>query len=548
MNMNPFLRTFILSCLLAIFLSACGSMDMVQEPEVEVSADVQLPHKVAVLPFVNATSNPEAAVIVRKMFYNFFSSLNYLDNEPTFVDEKLKKKGAYRKVSSGIDISPQKLGRILGVDAIIFGEVLSLGKTYAVLYSDAEASLRARMVSCYTGETIWQLEHKAYLRAGDVPLSITGLAAALVKTAISHQHATVVEAASKLCMQMVATVPNRSQLTDNPPRIEAMVHNGAGILLSPGDQLKVVLIGDKNAIAGWSVPPLVENSPMEEKEPGVYYATYRIKPQDRLPYGRLTGYLRSKKGAQSQWGDILGPVSIGEPTVLPSVINQNLVLVSDKSPYLVKDALLVMPGTKLTIEPGTVLWFRKFGMVVKGELQIMGTADNPVRMAGMGQSGWKGILFDGSRADNSISYCTISNAEFGCKASDSKVTFDHCLLQDNRWGIVLDEATAAIEKSLIRTSEKTGISGRNSQLLVKGSTISENGSGGILLENSEIRLEQNNISNNGGWAIKIVDGKDPVQASHNWWGGENSNPEKMIIGPVVIQPVLEKPVDIHMLE
>ncbi|MEK6194942.1 MAG: DUF799 family lipoprotein, partial [Deltaproteobacteria bacterium] len=384
-----------------------------------------------------------------------------------------------------------------GVDAIIFGEVLSLGKNYAVFYSDTEASLRARMVSCYTGETIWRLEYTAYLRAGDVPLSITGLAAALVKTAISHNLATVVQAASKLCRQMVSTIPNRSELTENPPRIEAMVHNGAGILLPPGSQLKVVLIGDKNAIADWSVPPLIENLPMEEREPGMYYATYRIKPQDRLPYGRLTGRLRSKKGTQSQWVDILGPVTIGEPTVLPPVVSRDLLLRSDKSPYLVEDALVVMPGAKLTIEPGTVLWFRKFGMVVKGELQVMGTSDNPVRMAGMGPSGWKGILLDRSQSDNTISYCTISTAEFGFKASGSKVTFEHCLLQDNKWGIVLDETTADIENSLIRTSEKTGISGRNSQLLVKGSTISENGSGGLLLENSQTRLAQNNISNNG---------------------------------------------------
>jgi hypothetical protein len=47
-----------------------------------VSDGSQLPHKVAILPFANHTSNPVAATVVRKMFYNFFSSLNYLDLEP----------------------------------------------------------------------------------------------------------------------------------------------------------------------------------------------------------------------------------------------------------------------------------------------------------------------------------------------------------------------------------------------------------------------------------------------------------------------------------
>ncbi len=548
MFLNRLLRPTIYGCLLAAILSSCGSLDLLEEPEPELAADTQLPNKVAVLPFVNATSNPEAAVLVRKMFYNFFSSLNYLDVEPSFVDEKLKKRGAYQKISSGIDVSVKKLGQILGVDAVIFGEVLSLGKVYAVLYSDTEAGLRARMVSCYSGQTLWKLEYTAHLRAGEVPMSITGLAAALVKTAISHKRANVMQAASKLCMQMVATVPNRSEITENPPRIEVMVHNGAGMLLPPGSELKVVLVGEKNAAAGWSVPPLIENFPMEEREPGVYYATYQVKPRDRLPYGRLAGSLRSSKGLQSQWVDILGPITIGEPSVLPPVISRNMTLNSQKSPYLVEEALVVLPGAKLTIEPGTVIWFRQLGIVVKGELQISGTPKNPVRMAGMGLAGWKGILLDQSRAVNRLAYCAISNAEFGFKATGSNVKFQNCLFQDNKWGIVLDGSTAEIENSLVRTSEKTGISGRNSELKVSGSTISENGSGGLLLQKSPGRLEQNNISNNGDWAIKVVDGDQPVQAPNNWWGDAGSDLNKLIVGPVEFQPVLEKPVPIQMLE
>jgi hypothetical protein len=169
-------------------------------------------------------------------------------------------------------------------------------------------------------------------------------------------------------------------------------------------------------------------------------------------------------------------------------------------------------------------------------------------MAGIGASGWKGILLDQSRTDNVLSYCTLANAEFGFKASGSRVTFHHCLIQDNKWGIVLEETTAQIHESLIRTSEKTGISAHKAQLLVNGSTISENGLGGFLLQNSSARIEQNNISNNGNWAVKAVDSQSPVHAAHNWWGNENFNPDTMIIGPLEIQPILTKPVAFQMLE
>jgi hypothetical protein len=548
MHLKHPLRASIFILFILVILAACGSKGTMEAPKPEVSDESQLPHKIAILPFANHTSNPEAATVVRKMFYNFFSSLNYLDLEPSFVDEKLKKKNYYKEISAGEVVSAQQLGQILGVDAIVFGEVLGLGKVYAVLYSDTQASLKARMVSCYSGQTIWELEHTAHLRTGEVPLSITGLAAALVKTVISHQRADVMQAASKLCMQMIATVPNRPALAESPPRIEVMVHNGAGTLLLPQSHLKVVMVGDDGLDASWSVPPLIENLPMKENEPGVYFASYRIKPQDRLPYGRLVGYLRSKRELQSQWVDILGPLTIGEPTVLPSVVSQDLALSSAQSPYLVENALVVLPGARLTVNPGTVIWFRRMGIVVRGELRIMGTVDKPVRMAGMGAAGWKGILLDQSRAENVLSNCTISNAEFGFKASGSRVIFQHCLIQDNKWGIVLEETTAEIHESLIRTSEKTGISARKAQLLVKGSTISENGLGGFLLENSPARIEQNNIANNGNWAIKVTDSRSPVRAAHNWWGNEDFNPDTLIIGPVEIQPILIKPVAFQMLE
>ena len=384
--------TYILSFLIVSVLVACGAEGIKEDLRPDVVDESRLPYKVAILPFSNQTANPEAAVMVRKMFYNFFSSLNYLDLEPSFVDDNLAKKDLYSKIASGEIISARKLGYTLGVDAVIFGEVLSLGKVYAVLYSDTEASLRARMISCQTQKAIWELEHTAHLRAGEVPLSITGLAAALVKTAISHHKANVMHAASKLCLEMIATIPDRPALAGSPPRIEVMVHNGAGKLLLPESLLRVVMVGDEGLEASWSIPPLIENLSMKEAEPGVYFGSYRVKPQDRLPYGRLVGYLRSTIELQSQWVDILGPVTIGEPTVLPSVVSQSLVLSSAHSPYLVEEALLVMPGARLTVRPGTVIWFHRRGIVVRGELNISGTADNPVRMAGVGESGWKGIL------------------------------------------------------------------------------------------------------------------------------------------------------------
>ncbi|MBW2583887.1 MAG: DUF799 family lipoprotein [Deltaproteobacteria bacterium] len=545
------MKNLFIAALLAIFI-VTGSVSCVfrilePSPAPTVLEEEKLPFKVAILPFANKTSNPEAGTIVRKMFYNFFSSLNYRDLEPFVIDENLKANHLYADVTGGKNVSPRKLGQLLGVDAVIYGEVISLGKIYAVVYSDNQAGLKARMVRCSNAKPVWELEHTIHIEEGDVPLSPIGLAATVFMTALSHKQATHMKAASELCMQMIATMPNPPGVSEPSPKIQALVHNGAGKLLQPGDSIKVAMIGDKNQVASWSIPPLIENLPMKEKKPGVYIGAYRIKARDRLAHGRMVGILRSKKGVGSQWMDTLGPVRIGRPTVLPPVIANDYVLTIEKSPYLVTGALVVKPGVTLTMNAGTVIWFRSLGLIVKGELQILGTRDDPVRMSSLGTSSWKGIFLDRSHSKNTINYCTISDAEFGFRASNSTVSIQNSQFQDNVWGIVMEESHAEISGSLIRTSAKSGIAARKTQLLVRDSVITENSTGGILLESSKARIEQNNILNNGGWEIKVLDKTGSVKAAKNWWGNEDPA-QKEIIGPVALQPALKAPIEFSVIE
>jgi hypothetical protein len=546
-NLQKSVAGFIVFFLTAVGGSSCALRILEPPPAPAVLEENQLPSRVAILPFVNKTATPEAGTLVRRMFYNFFGSLNYHDLEPFVIDDNLRINDVYADVIAGKKVSPQKLGQLLGVDAVIYGEVTSLGKIFALVYSDNQAGLKARMVRCDSGQTVWELEHTIHIEEGEVPMSPIGLATAVFKTALSHTQATHMKAAAELCMEMVATIPNPTGVSQSPPRIQALVHNGAGKLLVPGDYLKVAMIGEKNLIASWSLPPLIENLAMVEKEPGVYIGAYRIKDKDRLPHGRLVGYLRGKTGIGSQWMDTLGPIKIGKPTVLPPIIAKDYVLSIEKSPYLVEDALLVKPGVKLTMNPGTVIWFRSLGLIVKGELQILGTEDDPVRLSGLGADGWKGIFLDDSRTENKIRYCAVSDAEFGFRASKSKVSIQNSQFQYNVWGIVMEESSAEISGSLIRTSQKSGISARKASLQVKNSVVTENSSGGFLLESSRAKIAYNNIVNNGGWEIKVLDDNCQVKASQNWWGTEDPIKNE-ILGPVAVTPILKSPIEFTVLE
>ena len=162
------LKTIPVIALLGLFIafgsSSCAIRSFISSlPLPTVLQEEQYPHKVAILPFVNKSSTPEGGETVRKMFYNFFSSLNYRDLEPFVIDQNLKANHLYAAVAGGKNVSPQKLGQLLGVDAVIYGEVISLGKIYALVYSDSQAGLKARMVRCSNAKPVWELEHTIHI-------------------------------------------------------------------------------------------------------------------------------------------------------------------------------------------------------------------------------------------------------------------------------------------------------------------------------------------------------------------------------------------------
>jgi len=523
-----------------LLLTGCGFFSKAGPPEAIVSERSKLPEKVAILPFINRTSDPEAGKIVRKMFYNFFSSLNYEDVELAAVDAGLSDGDLLEPIVSGEEIPFARIGEALGVDAVIVAEVTHFGKTYAVLYAEVEAGIKVRMINCQTGQTIWASEHTVHVGKGDVPLSIPDLAKALITSVVSYQTAKGIKAASELCMEVVATIPNPPEKIAPLPKIKVLVHNGAGKLLTPGEVLRVVMIGDANHKGFWDLPPLFRNLPLEEREPGVYVGSYQVAPDDRLPYGRLVGRLQSSAGTASRWEDVLGPVSLGRTTSLPLDIAGELILTPGESPYLVEQMVLVRPQAKLIIKPGTVIWFQGLGMVVRGEIQAQGTLADPVRFLGLSEDPWKGIFLDQGSGENIFSFCEISRAEFGLRIMNDKTMVDHGLIGSNIWGIVVDGGNLEITRSIIRDSKKTGVAVRDGRLLMSESIIAENHGGGILLKNSSGKIENNNIVNNNEWELKILDNLQQVELSNNWWG--SSNPEQIkVVGTVMPQNIRQEP-------
>jgi len=537
------IRPLLLSSLVlaaSMVLPCCAHLPS-KPPQATTFEASRLPTRVAILPFVNQTSSPEAGTALRKMFYNFFSSLNYHDLEPVLVDNTLKKKSLYDSIRSQDPVSMQRLGQVLGVDALITAEVLHYGKLYALVYAETSVHLRATMTDCVTGKTIWEVDHESRSREGDVPLSLTGVAGALIKTAVSYKQASLMHTAAKLCMDVVQTIPNPETMTAAPPEITYLVHNGGHQLIRPGQRLKVVMAGDPDMSATWDISPLTSDLAMREPEPGIYVGTYTVAPEDRLSFGRIVGHLANKEGTVSHWVDILGPVALGEPTALRPPLSGITVLTRAKSPYVADSPLIVPPEATLSIEPGSVIWFKGSGLGVQGTLHIRGTEDDPVRVSGLGSAAWKGIILENDKKKSTISHCRVSGAQFGLRGYGADVELDHCLFTDNTWNLILERSACDMSRCLVRSAQRTGVSIRDSEVMITQSMIVDNRQGGLLVNSTRLNLAQSSLFNNGGWDLKVEDeDRSQIQAAKNWWG--SAEPDKLRVqGDLELQPVLGSP-------
>jgi hypothetical protein len=205
------------------------------------------------------------------------------------------------------------------------------------------------------------------------------------------------------------------------------------------------------------------------------------------------------------------PVRRAETAFSPALVYGDRVLSEDttwRGEVLIEGVVAVAPQATLTVEPGTVVRFRRKGvqaplLVVQGRIVAAGTRETPVlftsNFAAPAPGDWQGILLLGSEKNNLLENCRIEGAESGIEALFSSVTLKGVRAEHAGTGMKFQDALVTMDAGGFSDCD-TALHFSDSEATLRNLSLTGNRLGLTALRSS-IYLFEANLSGNQGAAF-----------------------------------------------
>jgi hypothetical protein len=170
---------------------------------------------------------------------------------------------------------------------------------------------------------------------------------------------------------------------------------------------------------------------------------------------------------------------------------------------LVEGVLVVAPQATLSVEPGTVVRFRRRGaqaptLVIQGRLVAAGTKETPVlftsNFAEPAPGDWQGILLLGSEKKNQLENCRIEGAQTGIEVLFSNLTLKAVRAERAVTGMKFQDALVVMDGGGVSECE-SALRFSESEATLRNVTLTGNRRG-ITALRSSIYLQDGNLSGN----------------------------------------------------
>jgi hypothetical protein len=421
-----------------------------------------IPKSVAVLPFVDLSRSKEGFDVVRKGFYNHFSSLPFTEMKLYKVDNLLSKAGLTDpEVIS--KTSPQELGKILGVDAVVFGEISDFDKLFAVIYSQVSVGAEIKMYDTKTGNFLWSGKHTARKHEGGISTNPIGIIAVVIATSMNMRDIQLLRATDDLFRDMVKTIPVPSLAEAmRPPLITLLTQDSKGQPKKAGDEIKVVIQGTSKMQAYFDIGEYKKHIDMQEVEPGGYYGIYKVLPGDNIEKAIISGYLTDDSGNTAQWVDAIGSVTLD---TTPPEKPKNLTCIG-------RNALVLMNWEKTIASDLAGYKIYRSNTPLSGYVEIGKTELNEYRDAGAGLVNSQKYYYRVSAFDFAGNESEMVEAQ-GMPIAPGPTAVSGAIEADTIWysgasPYILEKDVIVKDKALLTIEPGTEIKSKGGALIIEG--------------------------------------------------------------------------------
>jgi hypothetical protein len=296
---NLFLqKIFIFIVLISSLLGGCGAVELkvrnnLDHPNLH-------PKTVAILPFTLAGSAPESVpvhTLFRECFFNYFSYLGYEDIPLETIDSKLQAAGI-QKFKKVLELSPERLRDILGVDAVVKGQVLNTSNFTGGIHAETSIQAKIVMLDLRTGETLWETEHTESTYSGILSPTIVEIIQDQMENVKVHQ--ALYKTAELFSIGMMKAIPDPTGIWQEKIRLPEIISIETNLKpnqkLKPNDQIYVNLKGDPGLNGSFGIGSWKSNIPLKEIVPGMYSGNYIVQEQDEVSSALIIGTLKNLQG------------------------------------------------------------------------------------------------------------------------------------------------------------------------------------------------------------------------------------------------------------
>ncbi len=290
---------FALLFAVVLVVSGCSKFDYSEHPVINKQALAANPPKsLAILPFSNASGVANANEVARRDLYAQLSGLGYTDVELSRVDQALSQLAVEYQLDPD-EIPPPLIRRSGLADAVLSGQVESVTKRWALLYSHIRVAMQLQVIDARTNTTLYSNRAIGINQRFTAPTSLLGILTGAWNTLRHLRSSEIDQTLDLFAKKVAASFPNPSTVSgEGGLYLRDVILSLPRQTVKPGDEILLEFDGTPGQLGYMDIDEYVHAVRVPELEPGRYRLLYRIPTGPGLPRAMVRVRLAQAQGRQ----------------------------------------------------------------------------------------------------------------------------------------------------------------------------------------------------------------------------------------------------------